>query len=88
MRHAGMPIIILNSVVGGYALYGMAGLRNNASSIVLHGVINLVQSGASMQLLVACVYLSKSLVSAYRVCFSTHCCRADIVCGTCRALVG
>lgn len=59
---AGMPCIAIGSLVGAYAAYAMCGLRDDAGSILLHGIINVLQALIAAQLLVACIFLTTNQV--------------------------
>ena len=60
---AGLPGIVVNTLLGSYAAYGMAGLRNDASSVVLFGLVNVLQAMVAMQVLIACVFLTTNQVN-------------------------
>ena len=59
---AGLPAIIVNTLAGAYIAYAMSGLRDDTSSIVMFGVINVVHAVASIQLLICCIFLTTSQV--------------------------
>ena len=54
--------MLLNTFIGSLAAYGLAGLRNEASAIILNIVITGLQSLISTQLQVFCVWLTPNQV--------------------------
>jgi len=61
--NAGLPFVILNTLCGAYAAYGLAGLRYEWHAILLYGVIIALQSIIAIQLMIFCVYLTPNQVS-------------------------
>lgn len=64
--HAGLPFVILNTLCGAYAAYGLAGLQYEWRAILIYGVIIVLQSIIAIQLMIFCVYLTPNQVSLTR----------------------
>ena len=62
MECAAFPFIVLNTVVGALAAYGLSGLRYQGQALVLFAVIMVVQSLVAIQLLTFCVWLTPNQV--------------------------
>ena len=58
----GLPFVILNTLCGAYATYGLANLRYEWHAILLYGVIIVLQSIIAIQLMIFCVYLTPNQV--------------------------
>ena len=56
--------MVINTLCGALAAYGLAGLRYTPAAIVLFGIILVLQSLIAVQILVFCVYVSSDQVSA------------------------
>ena len=61
---AAFPFIVLNTVVGAFATYGLAGLRYQGKALVLFAIIVVIQSLVAIQLMTFCVWLTPNQVLA------------------------
>lgn len=59
---AGFPFIAINTLCGAYAIYGLSGLRYTYGSILLFGVLMVLQAIIAIQLMTFCVYLTPNQV--------------------------
>ena len=59
---AGIPSVVISTLMGPYVAYGMTGMRNDTSSIILFGVVNVIQALVAGQLLIACIFLTSNQV--------------------------
>ena len=57
--------MVLNTVVGALATYGLAGLRYQGRALVLFAVIVVIQSLVAIQLMTFCVWLTPNQVGAF-----------------------
>ena len=62
---AGAPFVILNTLVGGYAAYGLAALTNKWKNIIVFGALQALQGLCAVQLMVLAVYLTPNQDVAY-----------------------
>ena len=53
---AGVPFVILNTICGALASYGLAGLRYQGAAIVLYSIIIVFSSLVAIQFLTLCVW--------------------------------
>ncbi len=56
--------MIVNTLCGAYAVYGLAGLHYEWRAILLYGVIMVLQSIIAIQLMIFCVYLTPNQVTS------------------------
>lgn len=63
--HAAFPFIVVNTLLGSYAAYGLAGLRNQMRAIIGFGGIMLLQSLIAIQVMVFSVYVTPNQVYSY-----------------------
>ena len=59
---AGTPFVVLNTLCGALAAYGLAGLRYTLKHIVLYALIIVLQSLIAIQLLIFSVYATPNQV--------------------------
>lgn len=57
-----MPFVLLNTVVGSMAAYGLAGMRDQARALFLNMLLTSLQSLISTQLQIFCVWLTPNQV--------------------------
>ena len=59
---AGLPFIVINTLLGSLTTYGLSGLRYEGSAIVLFAIVLVLQSLVAIQLMTFCVWVTPNQV--------------------------
>ena len=59
---ASAPFVVLNTLIGGFASYGLAALKTGARHVVIYGLLQSLQALTAVQLMVFAVYLTPNQV--------------------------
>ena len=63
---ASAPFVVLNTLIGGFASYGLAALKPGARHVVIYGLLQSLQALTAVQLMVFAVYLTPNQVRGER----------------------
>jgi hypothetical protein len=60
------PFVVLNTLIGGFAAYGLAALKPGVKHVVIYGLLQSLQALTAVQLMVFAVYLTPNQVRRKR----------------------